>query len=113
MEPHLLEATGEVLPKSTKIQKEARLNFCARGFWQRDQRAHFHFRVFNPFTQSYQHQKVDNFFSANEREKKRLYNERILQIDHGSFTPLVFTPYGACSRETAKFRKRFYMPFFD
>ena len=26
----------------------------------------------------------------NEQEKKRAYNERILQIDHGTFTPLEF-----------------------
>ena len=39
--PHLLEPTEEVLPKSTNMQKEARLDFCARGFWQCGQRAYF------------------------------------------------------------------------
>ena len=105
IEPHLLEPTGEVLRRCTNTQKEARLDFCARGFWQRGQKAYFDVRVFNPFAQSYQHQKLDKVFSANEREKKQLYNDRVLQIEHGSFTPLVFTPYGGCSRETEKFIK--------
>ena len=105
IEPHLLEPMGEVLPRCTNKQKEARLDFCAQGFWQCGQRAYFDVRVFNPFSPSYQHQKLDKVFSVNERENKRLYNERVLQIEHGSFTPLVFTPNGGCSRETEKFIK--------
>ena len=31
----------------------------------------------------------------NEQEKKKAYNERILQIDHGTFTPLVFLVNGS------------------
>ena len=29
-----------------------------------------------------------------KKKKKRNYNERILQIEHGTFTPLVFTCFG-------------------
>ena len=39
----------------------------------------------------------------NEQEKKRAYNERILQIDHGTFTPLVFSINGSMGRECQKF----------
>ena len=39
----------------------------------------------------------------NEQEKKRAYNERILQIDHGTFTPLVFSIKGSIGRERQKF----------
>ena len=38
-------------------------------------------------------------FNANEREKKRHYNQRVIDVEHGSFTPLVFTPYGGTGRE--------------
>ena len=31
----------------------------------------------------------------NDQKKKRAYNERILQIDHGTFTPLVFSINGS------------------
>ena len=36
-------------------------------------------------------------------EKTRAYNERILQIDHGTFTPLVFSINGSMGRECQKF----------
>ena len=39
----------------------------------------------------------------NDQEKKRAYNERILQIDHGTFTPLVFLIKGSMERECQKF----------
>ena len=35
----------------------------------------------------------------NQHEKKRAYYERILQIDHGTFTPLVFPIKGSIGRE--------------
>ena len=38
--------------------------------------------------------------------KKRAYNERILNIEHGSFTPLVFSIQGGMSRECQVFYKR-------
>ena len=34
----------------------------------------------------------------NEQEKKRSYNEKIPQIDHGTFTPLVFSINGSMGR---------------
>ena len=36
-------------------------------------------------------------------EKKRQYNQRILQVEHGSFTPLVFSCFGGMSRECSRF----------
>ena len=42
----------------------------------------------------------------NEQEKKRAYNKRILQIDHGTFTLLVFPINGRMGRECQKFCSR-------
>ena len=39
----------------------------------------------------------------NEQEKKRTYNKRILQIDHGTFTLLVFLINGSMGRECQNF----------
>ena len=36
-----------------------------------------------------------------EREK-RAYNQRMISIEHGTFSPLVFTPCGGYGRETEK-----------
>ena len=55
------------------------------------------------FAPSYRNQKLSTAFNANEREKKRNYAQRVVHVEYGSFTPLVFTPYGESSRETEKF----------
>ena len=38
----------------------------------------------------------------NQQEKKRAHYERILQIDHGTFTTLVFPIKGSIERECQK-----------
>ena len=101
VEPHLQILTGEVLTSSVNSSDEARLDISARGFWQRGQRAFHDVRVFNPFAKSHLNQKLDTAFRSNEN--KRQYNQRVLEVEHGSFTPLIFTPYGGNSKETERF----------
>ena len=43
-------------------------------------------------------------FTSSEREKKRQYNQRCIQLEHASFTPLIFSAYCGCSRETYHFQ---------
>ena len=40
-----------------------------------------------------------------EREKKRHYNHRIMNIEHGTFTPLVFSVTGVMGKECSMFHK--------
>ena len=40
--------------------------------------------------------------AMNEKEEKQGYNERILQIDHGTFTLLVFSTNGSMGKECQK-----------
>ena len=99
IEPLLMPLTGEQLPSPSIITEEARLDISTRGFWQDGQRAFFDVRVFNPFAQSHLKSPLANCFTNNEREKKRKYNQRVIQLEHGTFSPLVFTPYGGLGRE--------------
>ncbi|CAH3041026.1 unnamed protein product [Porites evermanni] len=95
--------TGEVLISSDNSSDEAPLDVSARGFWQRGQRAVFDVRVFNPCAKSHLKKKLDTAFSSNENEKTRHYNRRIIEVEHGSFSPLVFSPYGGNGREAERF----------
>ena len=88
VQPHLQPLTGEVIISSANSSDDARLDVSARGFWQRGQRAFFDVRVFNPFAKSHLNQKLDTAFSSNENEKKRHYNQRIIEVEHGSFSSL-------------------------
>ena len=102
IEPPLQALPGEALSGSTNSSDEARLDVSARGFWQRGQRAFFDVRVFNPFAKSHLNQKLETAFTSNEK-KKRHYNQRVIEVEHGSFGPLVFSPYGGCGREAERF----------
>ena len=90
VESHLQPLTEEVLISSSNSSDETRLDVSTRGFWQRGQRAFFYVGVFNPFGKSHLNQKLDTAFSRND-EKKRHYNQRIIEVEHGSFSPLVFS----------------------
>ena len=105
IEPVLMPITGEELPDAANTADEARLDISARGFWQEGQRAFFDVRVFNPFAPTHLQSSIAKCFDSNEREKKRRYNQRVIQIEHGTFSPLIFTPYGGVSRETEHFIK--------
>ena len=38
-------------------------------------------------------------------EKKRQYNRRVMEVEHGTFTPLIFTTTGVMGHECHKFHK--------
>ena len=44
-------------------------------------------------------------YEMNEKEKKRRCNDRIVNVEHGFFTPLVFSCYGGMSHECTMFFK--------
>ena len=49
---------------------------------------------------------MEQIYRQNELEKKRLYNDRVLQVEKASFVPLVFTTYGGFGPECTKLNKR-------
>ena len=106
-EPCLLPVTKENLHYRSAIRgDEARLDIRARGFWQKGQQAFMDVRVFDPNACRYLKSSLTQCYVNNEKEKKRQYNERVLEIEHGCFTPLVFSIYGGMGREGRTFYNR-------
>ena len=87
VEPLLEGLTGEQLPANTK--NETRIDLSIRGFWQRVERASFDVTIFKPFSPSNHNQKLRNVFKSNEAEKKRKDARCVLEIEHGTFSPLM------------------------
>ena len=48
-------------------------------------------RVCHPNAVSYRDLEPQQIYRIHENEKKHLYSKRVLDIEHGKFTPLVFT----------------------
>ena len=108
VEPQLQVLTGETLTsgRSANRSNEARLDISARGVWCRNQRAFFDIRVFNPTAPRYVRQPLAKTYVTHEKEKKRKYNERVLEVENGTFTPLVFSIFGGMGQECQMFYKR-------
>ncbi len=95
-EPPLQPLSGEQLRLRTANREDgARLDIAADNFWGRDRnRAFFDIRVFSPFAQSHRNTSLSQCCKKNELEKKRAYDECIREVEHGSFSPLVFSTAG-------------------
>ena len=104
-EPKLLPLNGEKLPKQSNTQNDARLDVSCRGFWTPLDKAFVDIRVFNPNTLSNAKKPIDSMYTSHKSEKKKAYNHRVMNIEHGLFTPLVFSTSGGISAECEKFMK--------
>ena len=96
IEPDLQPLTGEQLSLATSNRAEgARLDVAANGFWGgRYERALFDVKVFNPYAPSYRHTPLPTLYRQQENMKKRAYEQRVLEVEHASFTPLVMSLTG-------------------
>ena len=60
-------------------------------------------KVFTPNAKRYANIELSKPYEINEKHKKKTCNERILQVEHGSFTPLVTSTTEKMSHECRKF----------
>ena len=100
-EPHLQPICGESLTgASANVEDGARLDILANG-----ERAFFDVRVFNPHVPSNRQTQLAASYRCHETLKKRTYEQRIREVEHGSFTPLVLSATGGLGRAaTVKYR---------
>ena len=94
-EPVLLPVDGLELPKGTVLGDQARLDISARSIWNASERAYFDVRVFHAPAPSNASKSIlaIAMYQSHENEKKRCYNARVLEVEKGSFTPLVFSQH--------------------
>ena len=107
IEPDLQPITEETLRGATaNIKDGARLDISANGVWGgRFEKTYFDVRVFNPHAPSNKGP-LTACYNKHEREKKRSYEQRIREIEHASFTPLVMSTTGGMGRDATTFYKR-------
>ena len=100
IEPQLHPLSGETLHYRSAIQDDdARVDIRASGFWRcLHHHTFFDVRVFNCFATSNRSSMLSTAFRKHELEKRRAYEERIREVEHGSFTPLVFSTSGGMGR---------------
>ena len=62
--------------------------------------------IIHPYASSYQSRTPASLFQTHETRKRLEYEERIVNVDHGSFTPLVFSSTGSAGPMADTFLQR-------
>lgn len=107
VEPSLQPLTGEVLNGRTSNREDnSRLDVKCKGFWNPSQDAFMDVRVFNPLASSNLSANSNSLFRRQEREKRRAYDQRVREIEHACFTPLVFSVTGGIGPSADIFYRR-------
>ena len=107
VEPVLQDISGEQLGMGSHIAMDARLDIHARrGFWKPQRAAFFDVRIFHPNADCYRDKELVQIYRNHENEKRRLYSRSTLDIEQGTFTPLVFSSTGGMGKECLRFHSR-------
>ena len=95
----------EGYPRTAILDDDARLDVRARGFWRDGQNAYFDIRITDVDSVSQENVPLKSVLRKHEMEKKRNYNRRVMEVEHGTFTPLVFSTSGVMAHECSIFHK--------
>ena len=98
-EPLLQLLTDESFAhRSANMELNARLDIRARGFWSTGQDAFFDVRIFCPNASSNCSMTTAAAYRKHASTKKREYVQRVREVEHGAFTPLVLSATGGGGR---------------
>ena len=112
-EPPLQPLTGETFElRSATTVDGAYLDVAADGFWgYSDQRVYFDIKVVNPLSSTYANMSLSACYHQAEELKKRKYDQRIREVEHGTFSPLIFATIGGVGPVASSFLKRLALLF--
>ena len=82
---------------------DVRLDIAVEGFWSSHNRAIFDVRVFNPFACAKSGSPRAAVYRRNERAKIRAYEQRVLEMEHGSFTFLVLSEWKSSNNRHSEY----------
>ena len=105
IEPELmpLGCTGT---RSTNTADKARPDVSAVGVWSPMERTFLDVRVVHLNSPSYENKTAKQIYKQHENAKKREYNDRIMHVEKGSFTPLIYSTTGGMGSECTRYHKR-------
>jgi len=106
IEPQLIPIESPRYQQRGNNADKARLDISAVGVWSTFERTFFDVRIFNPNSPSYKGRTLPQLYTQHEKEKKYQYMNRVLQLEKGSFVPLVFTTTGGMAPEAKRFIRK-------
>ena len=107
VEPNLQPLGNETFTNSTCTEAEARLEFSAKGIWgSRFECSFYDVMIFNSYAPINRIKETKDSYFLHEKLKRLKYQDRIVDIEHGSFSPLIFATTGGASPITHKLTRR-------
>ena len=92
---------------STNTEDGARLDIRAQDLWDKSKRStFFDVRVFNSHAPSNCMPSTEACYRRHEQEKRRTYEKRVIEVEKGTFTPLVLSSSGGCEPSVTVALKR-------
>ena len=104
-EPPLQPVGARKFLPSVNVKDDARSDVRARGFWREGQHAFFDICVTNADCASQEDTSIKSVLRSHELKKKRKYNTRIMEVEQGTFTPIVLTVKGVMGPEATRYHK--------
>jgi hypothetical protein len=104
IEPGLIPTAAEMIQGTAA--DGARCDVSARGVWSNYEKTFFDIMVTHPNAESHMGKSLDKLYKECERTKKSKYNDRVVNTERASFTPLIFTTTGGMGKECERLNKR-------
>ena len=93
--------------RSSNAAPGARLDVAADGVWGSwFERFFFDVRVFNPLAKTNSSGSLADTYRRHEADKRRQYEERVKDVEHATFIPLVFSTTGGMGKPARGLYKR-------
>ena len=96
IEPTLQSLNGEAFNSRTaNTEDNARIDIKDQNFWDNSRwSTFFDVRVFNAHAPPNSSSSTDACYRRHEHKKRRNYDQRVIEVEHGTFIPLVLSSSG-------------------
>ena len=105
-EPELIPLENNCLGIRNATGENARPDVVGVGLWGSYEKTFTDILITHLNCPAYAGKPIAQVLKSKEREKKAKYNERILQVEKASFTPIVGSTSGGWGDEANKYHKR-------
>ena len=104
LEPALIPVEEDNIYDITDDRK--RPDVAGVGVWGPYEKTFLDIMITHPNCPSYANKPINQIYANHERVKKRKYNERIVHIEKGSFTPIIGSTFGGWGAEANRHHNR-------
>ena len=105
IEPELMPLDNNLIRNEYNAEN-ARVDVSGIGVWGPFERTFLDIRSMHLNASSYVDKSINQVYITHEKGKKRAYNKRVIQMEKGTFTPIVMSTSGGFGNDADRHHKR-------